>query len=122
MVCDRVASRVGRGSPSVWGRRAPQTRLRASGVEATLLKWLRQLIGSDGAPAPGAARQESAPEPGPLPGQKWIYVTATGCDVASAVRSIDGVLRVTREGGYWRIVADKELQIEALKELGRGNW
>lgn len=47
-----------------------------------------------------------------------IYLQADGVDVASLIRTINGVQRVTREvGGHWRIVADKDVTAEAARRI-----
>ena len=83
-----------------------------------MFDWLTRMVGARKAPQPVAAPiGERAPEPAappiekrPPPGQQWIYVTAPDCDVSSIVRSIDGVLKVTRDrSGYWRIAADQDV-------------
>jgi hypothetical protein len=84
-----------------------------------MLKWLRQVIGAGAVSQPDAARldKNATAIAGPPPGRKWIYIAATDCDVASVVRSIEGVLKVTRESGYWRIVADKDVATQAAKAI-----
>ena len=55
---------------------------------------------------------------GPREGEQWIYVEASEVDVASCMRAIDGVQRVTRESnGIWRVVADRDINIEAARNI-----
>jgi hypothetical protein len=84
-----------------------------------MFKWLRQVIGAGAASPPDAVIVDAKATAlsSPPPGRKWIYIAATDCDVASVVRSIDGVLRVTREHGYWRIVADKDIVTEVARTI-----
>ena len=80
-----------------------------------MLKWLRRLTGGGLSPAEIERLEEAA---GPQPGQHWVYVTATGCDVEPAVRAIDGVLKVTRASGErWRIVADRDVAGAVAREI-----
>ena len=84
-----------------------------------MLKWLRQVMGASAAPQPDAGRVEDKATVGPRPppGRKWIYLAATDCDVASAVRTVDGILKVTREKGYWRVTADKDVVAQVAKVI-----
>jgi len=85
-----------------------------------MFDWLMRLVGARGASPPVAAPAgEEAPESGrPPPGQHWIYVTAPDCDVSSIVRSIEGVLKVTRDrNGFWRIAADQDVVTQVAKGI-----
>jgi hypothetical protein len=56
--------------------------------------------------------------PGPRPGEQWVYVEAIDVDVASVVRSIEGVQKVTRErNGTWKIVVDRDINAEVAKRI-----
>jgi len=80
-----------------------------------LLEWLRRLTGAGSSQAEVDRLEEAA---GPQPGQHWVYVAATGCDVESVVREIEGVLKVTRASGErWRIVADRNVAGAVAREI-----
>jgi hypothetical protein len=70
--------------------------------------------------SPREANQRSRRSP--RAGEQWLYVEASDVDVASAVRAIDGVQRVTREtGGIWKVVANKDINAEAARNIiGKG--
>jgi len=50
--------------------------------------------------------------------QHTLYVEAADTDVASAIRGIEGVQKVTRErGGGWRVMADRDVRAAAAKQI-----
>jgi len=50
--------------------------------------------------------------------QHVIFVEAVDTDVASAVRAIEGVQKVTRERtGAWRVVADRDARAAAARQI-----
>jgi hypothetical protein len=54
----------------------------------------------------------------PQGGEQWLYVEASDVDVASIVRAIDGVQKVTREGGgLWKIVVDRDINAETARSI-----
>jgi hypothetical protein len=54
----------------------------------------------------------------PPEGHWWLYISAEDCDVASIVRSIEGVTKVSRErGGYWLVTSSREIAGEAAKSI-----
>ena len=83
-----------------------------------MLDWLLRLVGARKAPQPVAAPTEEREPAGPPPGQHWVYVAAPDCDVPSLVRSIEGVLKVTRNShGYWRIAADQNVAAQVGRQI-----
>jgi hypothetical protein len=110
----------------------------------TVFNWLRSLrrvlasARREKAPVDAAPSAESPPalvgaapatepprrraRPGPREGEQWVYVEASDVDVASVIRGIDGVQRVTRErSGIWKIVANRDINLEAARGiLARG--
>lgn len=80
-----------------------------------MLDWLLRLVGARRASRPFAAATDSRRPP---PGQQWIYVVAPDCDVSSIVRSIEGVLKVTRDrNGCWRITADQDVVVLVARNI-----
>jgi hypothetical protein len=83
-----------------------------------MLDWLLRLVGARGASQADAEPTEESASARPPPGQHWVYVAAPDCDVSSLVRSIDGVLKVTRnKQGYWRIAANQDVAAQVGRQI-----
>ncbi|MBV8190895.1 MAG: hypothetical protein JO339_26885 [Alphaproteobacteria bacterium] len=72
------------------------------------------------APSAGGSPRESQQRPrrSPRAGEQWLYVEASDVDVASVVRAIDGVQKITREGGgLWKVVVDRDINAETARNI-----
>jgi hypothetical protein len=64
-----------------------------------------------GAVRPGLPQQAPPSDAAPPVADHALVVEASDIDVASAIRSIDGVRKVTREvGGVWLVEADRDIR------------
>ena len=93
-----------------------------------MLGWLRSLGRLRGRPENVVTTEASAAAVapagrigerfGPPDGEQWIYVEASDVDIASAVRPIDGVQKVTRErNGVWKVVANRDIGPEVARSI-----